>query len=126
MRTGNAIRFASIALAIMAFCVFAASAGAGQSTAAPHRKITVTGKLTRVMAIGGETSGWSIEFEKEISIGGRKIRSIEITGPLEQFEKLKDQSVRARGTLATRSGMERGEHQVLEISSIRALPQKPK
>src|SRR5260370_40079112 len=84
------------------------------------KKKTITGKLTRVMAIGGETSGWSVEFKHRITLEGKKVRSVEVTGPFEELEKLKDQSVRAEGALAHHTGMERGEYTVFEISSIRA------
>ncbi len=55
-----------------------------------RKKITIIGKLTRVMAIGGETSGWSVEFKHRITLEGKKVRSVEVSGPLEELEKLKD------------------------------------
>jgi hypothetical protein len=113
MRTGR-IRFCVLALAFASMSAFA-------QEAPTSKKITVVGTLTRVMAIGGETSGWSLEFERKISLGGKKTRSVEITGPVEELEKLKDQRVRATGMLAHHTGMERGEYTVFEISSIRAV-----
>ena len=105
------------------FCVlalaFVSTQALPQEAPAP-KKITITGKLTRVMAIGGETSGWSVEFKHRITLEGKKVRSVEVTGPFEELEKLKDQSVRAEGTLARHTGMERGEYTVFEISSVRA------
>jgi hypothetical protein len=85
------------------------------------KKIIITGKLTRVMAIGGETSGWSLEFKHRITLEGKKLRSVEVTGPAEELEKLKNHLVRAQGVLAHHTGMERGEYTVFEISSIRAV-----
>src|SRR5713226_6845186 len=80
------------------FCVlalaFVSTHALPQEVPAP-KKITITGKLTRVMAIGGETSGWSVEFKHRITLEGKKVRSVEVTGPFEELEKLKDQSVRA-------------------------------
>ena len=105
------------------FCVlalaFVSTQALPQEAPAP-KKITIIGKLTRFMAIGGETSGWSVEFKHRITLEGKKVRSVEVTGPFEELEKLKDQSVRAEGALAHHTGMERGEHTVFEISSIRA------
>ena len=104
-------------------CVLALAFVAGQAVpqeAPAPKKITIIGKLTRVMAIGGETSGWSLELKHEITLEGKKMRSVEVTGPLEELEKLKDQRVRAKGTVAHHTGMERGEYTVFEISSIRA------
>jgi hypothetical protein len=106
------------------FCVLAlvfVSKPALPQEAPAAKKITIIGKLTRVMAIGGETSGWSVEFRRRITLQGKKMRSVEVTGPLEELEKLKDQRVRAEGALAHHTGMERGEYMVFEISSIRAV-----
>jgi hypothetical protein len=105
------------------FCVlalaFVSTPALPQEAPAP-KKITIVGRLTRVMAIGGETSGWSVEFRHRITLEGKKMRSIEVTGPLEWLEKLKNQRVRAEGAFAHHTGMERGEYMVFEISSIRA------
>jgi len=106
------------------FCLIAftlvATQARPQEAPAP-KKITITGKLTRVMAIGGETSGWSLEFKHRITLEGKKVRSVEVAGPLEELEKLKGQHVRAEGAVAHHTGMERGEYTVFEISSIHAV-----
>ena len=47
-----------------------ASAGAGGQS--PVQKLTVTGKLVRVMAIGAESTGWSIELESTITVDNKK------------------------------------------------------
>ena len=73
------------------------------------------------MAIGGETSGWSLELKHQITLEGKKMRSVEITGPAGELEKLKNQRVTAVGTLEHHTGMERGDYMVLEISAIRAV-----
>jgi hypothetical protein len=58
------------------------------SYAESAQKITVTGKLTRAMAIGGESTG-TIRLESEATIEGKKVDSIEIdypnTGKLEKL-----------------------------------------
>jgi hypothetical protein len=105
------------------FCIlvlaFVSTQTLPQEALAP-KKITITGKLTRVMAIGGEISGWSLEFKHRKTLDGKKMRSLEVTGPAEELEKLKDQRVTVEGTLAHHTGMERGEYTLLEVSSIRA------
>ena len=40
--------------------------------------VVVTGKLSRAMAIGGESTGWTIELDSEITIAGKAVHSIEI------------------------------------------------
>jgi hypothetical protein len=105
------------------FCVLALAFLSTQvlpQEAPAAKKITIIGKLTRVLAIGGETSGWSVEFRHRITLEGKKMRSVEVTGPLEELEKLKNQRVHAEGAFAHHTGMERGEYMVFEISSIRA------
>jgi len=114
MRTA---RFLVSVLAV-SFCFLASVLAQGSH---PAKKITVIGKLTRVLAIGAETTGWSIEPKREITLEGKKMKSIEISGSTEEFEKLNDQRVRARGVLTHHTGIERPDHLVLEVSSIRAV-----
>ena len=87
----------------------------------PPKKITITGTLSRITAIGGETSGWSLELQQPITLEGKKMRSVEIMGPSDKLEQLKDQRVRAKGTLVHHTGMERGDYLVLEVTSITAV-----
>ena len=106
-------------------CLFAvaflASAPALPQEVQPAKKLTIIGKLTRVMAIGGESTGWSLELKRQIALEGKKMRSIEISGPAEEFEKLNGQRVRAKGSLIHRTGIERADHLVLEVTSISAV-----
>jgi hypothetical protein len=113
------MRTARLPICILALA-FSSTQALPQEAAAP-KKIAIIGKLTRVMAIGGETSGWSLELKRGITLEGKKMRSVEVTGPADDLEKLKDQRVRVRGTLAHHTGMERGDYLVLEVSSIRAV-----
>lgn len=95
--------------------------------AAP-KKLTVTGKLTRVMAIGGETSGWAIELNSTITLDGKELHSIEVQSlDALKLESLKNQWVRAKGTLASTTGFETGQRPILKLSSIKAIDEpKPK
>jgi hypothetical protein len=85
-----------------------------------EQEITVTGKLVRVMAIGGESTGWAIDFESPTDIGGKRVNSIQVsyrkTGKL---EKLENKSVKASGKLTYRQGVETGEQPVLDVSSMK-------
>ncbi len=87
---------------------FLASTPALPQEAQPAKKLTIIGKLTRVMAIGGESTGWSLELKRQITLEGKKMRSIEISGPTEEFE-------------THRTGVERADHLVLEVASISAV-----
>jgi hypothetical protein len=83
-------------------------------------KMTVTGELERVMAIGGESTGWVVQLESKTSIDGKDATSIEIEySNTRRLEMLENKRVEARGVLSHRQGVERGERTVLVVSSIR-------
>jgi heat shock protein HslJ len=86
----------------------------------PGKKLTVNGKLSRAMAIGGETTGWVIQLESEITIDGKQVDSIELDyHKTSKLEKLENQRVQVVGTLSHRQGVETGQRTVLVASSIR-------
>jgi|SRR5579862_1187390 len=86
---------------------------------APERQVTVTGKLGRVMAIGGESTGWAIQLDSETTIEGKQVDSLEVDDSnTERLEKLADKHVKATGTLSHRQGVETGERLVLVVSSM--------
>ena len=85
------------------------------------QKITVTGKLIRIAAIGGESTGWAIQLESGITIDSKQVDSIEVAYPeTKKFEKLENKRVKARGRLSHRHGVETGDRPVLDVSSIKA------
>ena len=43
-----------------------------------QQKITATGTLTRVMAIGGESAGWVVQLDSGAIIDGKQVSSIEV------------------------------------------------
>jgi len=86
----------------------------------PEQKLTVTGKLSRAMAIGGETTGWVIQVESEINVDGKQVDSIELDyHKTSKLEKLQNRRVQVVGTLSHRQGVETGDRTVLVASSIR-------
>jgi len=101
--------------------------GSVYSQAQPRtQKITVTGKLVRAMAIGGESTGWSLQLERATTIAGKQMDSIQVSYPkTATLEKLANKRVRASGTLSRRHGVETGEQPVLELSSIREIKARP-
>jgi hypothetical protein len=86
------------------------------------RKIVVTDKLVRAMAIGGESTGWVLELESAITIDGQQVNSIQVSYcKAEQLEKLKSTRVKVIGEITRRQGGETGEHLVLDASSIKEV-----
>ena len=84
--------------------------------------ITVTGRLTRAMGIGGESTGWMIQFESETSVDGKPVHSIEVAyRKIAKLEELADKLVKASGKISHRQGVETGQRSVLEITSIKEL-----
>jgi len=88
---------------------------------AQGQKVTVTGTLHRVMAIGGESTGWSIQLDSPLSIDDKQRDSIEVAYDNAKLEALNDQHVRATGMLSHRQGVETGTRPVLQLASIRVL-----
>jgi hypothetical protein len=92
----------------------------------PAKSLSITGKLTRAMAIGGESTGWTVELDSEITVDGHQVKSIELQGPKEKLEPLADKHVSARGKLVNLESPERGKRTVLNITKIRELPPEKK
>jgi hypothetical protein len=88
-------------------------------------KITVTGKLIRIMAVGAETSGWAVQLNPPFSVGGKEVTSIEVVvADSKKLESLENKIVTAKGTLSNVAGIETGERPVLNVSSIKVSKHK--
>ena len=88
-------------------------------------KLTVQGKLTRLMAIGAETSGWAVELNPAMDVHGKQVSSIEIVYiDGKKLESLANKSVKASGFLSNVSGIETGQRPVLNVTSIKPLKEK--
>ncbi len=107
--------------AVLGFLFFLAAALPAQTD-----KLTVMGKLSRVMAVGAETSGWAIELNPVLTVGGKQVVSIEVkaSNP-KMLEALDGKTVRAVGKLSHALGVETGERPVLTISSVKEVKEKP-
>jgi heat shock protein HslJ len=85
----------------------------------PQQPITLVGKLVRAMAIGAESTGWTLELDSATTIAGKQVTSIQVryhkTGKL---EKLQNQHVTATGTVTHQQGVETGDQPVLNVTSI--------
>lgn len=96
------------------------------STPAQSDKLTVTGKLTRVMAIGAETSGWAIELDPALTVNGNQVTSIEIQySNAQKLEALANKTVKATGKLSNAVGVETGQRPILTVSSIKPTKSTP-
>jgi hypothetical protein len=82
--------------------------------------VEATGKLVKVMAVGAETIGWAVEFDKEISFGGGEVHSIEVEGDAKKFGKLENKKVSVKGSIVHRAGTERQDRMVFVVQKIKA------
>ncbi|HEY4050475.1 MAG TPA: hypothetical protein VGM27_26730 [Acidobacteriaceae bacterium] len=95
-------------------------------TEAKQKKITVTGRLVHAVAIGAESTGWTIQLEREMKIDGDQVDSIEVESTSQKLDQFVDKIVKAQGKLATVHGVERGDRTVLDIYSIKEVHTKAK
>jgi hypothetical protein len=85
-----------------------------------EQEIAATGKLVRAMVIGGGSIGWILELESAVTFDGKPVHSILVNyRKPQELEKLENARVRVTGRIAHRQGVEKGEHLVLDASSIR-------
>jgi hypothetical protein len=89
--------------------------------AAPKTEITVTGKLLRIAAIGGETTGWAVDLDNPREIGGKKLTRVEIDPAGHKVADWENKRVEVVGDLQKRTGVERGDYWVLVVKKIRGL-----
>jgi hypothetical protein len=118
MRRWRAITILAIGMTLL-FGLIATAAGPLKPVKALEGEITVTGKLMRVMAIGGETTGWAVELDEPREIGGSKASRIEIDPAGRPVAEFDHRRVEIAGILEKRSGVERGEYWVIVLKKIR-------
>ena len=85
----------------------------------PEVRYTVTGKLARQMAIGGETTGWAVYLDGPREIGGKTLTRVEIDPAGNKVDDFENRTVEVSGILEKRSGIERGEYWVIVVDTIR-------
>jgi heat shock protein HslJ len=72
------------------------------------------------MAMGGESTGWTLELDSAMTIGDKEVNSIQVSySKSAKLEKLANQRVNASGKLVHRHGVETGDYAVLELNSIK-------
>lgn len=71
--------------------------------------VTLTGKLIRVAAIGGETTGWALELDKPLNINFSpwKFIGIDIGDIKINLAAFEGDTVKVTGKLVKRNGIER-------------------
>lgn len=106
-------------MAVMGLVMVCACLRIGAQGTPVEGTVEATGKLVKVMAVGAETSGWAIEFEKEVSFGGNGVHSIEVEGDAKKFGKLENKKVTVKGMIVHRSGVESKDRMVFVVQKIK-------
>ncbi len=83
--------------------------------------VTVTGKLVKIVAIGGETTGWAVDLDSPLEVDGKKLNRIEIDPNRKKIGGFNNKRVEVLGTLLKRSGIERKEYWVLMVNKIQEI-----
>jgi hypothetical protein len=91
------------------------------------QKVTLVGTLHRVMAIGGESTGWMVQVDSETTIDGKPISSIEVSDIRKptQLADFENKRVKIAGKVVYRHGVETGIQPYVEIMTIKADRGKP-
>ena len=89
-----------------------------------QRLITVTGKLVKIVAIGGETTGWAVDLDSSLKIDGKKLNRIEIDPNREKIDGFNNKRIKIIGALKKRSGIERKEYWVIAVNKIQEIKTK--
>jgi hypothetical protein len=108
---------------ILALCCVCLHAQEGEP-----QKITLVGTLHRAVAIGAESTGWSVQVDSETIIDGKPISSIEVSDirKPKQLEDFDNKRVKIAGKVLYRNGVETGVLPYIEITTIKASSDRDK
>jgi hypothetical protein len=92
------------------------------------QKVKLVGTLHRVMAIGAESTGWMVQVDSETVIDGKPISSIEVSDSRnpKQLDGFENERVKIAGKVIYRHGVETGTQPYIEITTIKAAPNRDK
>jgi hypothetical protein len=108
---------------ILALCCVCLHAQEGEP-----QKITLVGTLHRAVAIGAESTGWTVQVDSETIIDGKPISSIEVSDirKPKQLEDFDNKPVKIAGKVLYRNGVETGVQPYIEITTIKASSDRDK
>jgi hypothetical protein len=101
---------------LLVFVSFAFALGGSHDKG--QETIIVSGRLIKIAAIGGETTGWAIDLESPLEIDGKQSVRIEVDPGNKDIARFEDRQVEVTGTLEKRRGIERGVYPVIVIEKI--------
>ena len=83
--------------------------------------VTVTGKLVKIAAIGGETTGWAVDLDSPLEVDGKKLNRVEIDPNKNKIDGFNNKRVEIIGALKKRSGIERKGYWVILVNRIQEI-----
>jgi hypothetical protein len=111
---------ALMSLVMVCVCARTGAQGGAKGSGTPvEGTVEATGKLVKVMAVGGETTGWALQLEDEVGFGGKGTHSIEVEGDVKKFGKLENKKVTVKGTVVHRQGVETKDRMVFVVQKIK-------
>ena len=113
----GAIIFLVLVLILLNGVAPPASAG-NQTTLGP---VTITGRLHKAAAIGGETPGWVLVLDAPLVTDSQSLRRIEVDPGDRKITRFQDRLVEIQGTLQKYSGIERGSYWVMVLKEIQEI-----
>ncbi len=83
--------------------------------------VTITGRLHKAAAIGGETPGWVLVLDAPLVTDSQSLRRIEVDPGDRKIARFQDRRVEIQGTLQKYSGIERGSYWVMVLKEIQEI-----
>jgi hypothetical protein len=83
--------------------------------------ITATGKVIKIVAIGGETTGWALDLDSPLQVKGKYLYRVEIDPDKKKIGGLENERVKISGALEKRQGIERKEYWVIVVDRIQEI-----
>ena len=103
----------------MQYILFAALSGLLMfGNVSTDKEVTLTGVLQRSVAIGGESTGWRILLVPALK-GEYPEGALDVDPGGMDIAQLNGKKVQVMGRLVSRTTLERGQHRVLELESVK-------
>ncbi|MGA2193115.1 MAG: hypothetical protein ABSG42_07040 [Nitrospirota bacterium] len=94
---------------------------AGTCDGTGNNNISVTGTLKRIMAVGGETTGWAINLDRPLVFQGKEYKRLDVAPGGVNISDLSGKKITASGAISWRTGVERGRYPVLELTGFKEI-----
>ena len=94
----------------------------GVQAQVPTNEVTGIGKLTRMVAVGGESTGWEVQFDTPVTVEGKQVPSIQARfADPKLAQKNENKHVQVTGSVVHRQMPESGEVLILDITTIKVV-----